>query len=691
MGLSGQELHEDAIAIENDTYRNSATVWHSYKYFLHHKLAGATSLVTPTVVRTEESSHLVSIAKEDLNSFHDIRIELNSWCRRSRSYPDPIPNDSAATNALCSFCSRKFDELQKAVAAWPKSFSAISCQLKPGFRCQDHLEPAPAIEIIHKVWLPSALSLPEVMVVFPRVGLANRLFLYSFGRLAAMLLRKSFYLATEIRELHTWPSRIDYCNTKIESQEVTIEDDTYADLFLSEDEISRMNPFLPLLSTHVVFYSKSSKPCPPECSISLLDMLVFQGDVGRLYIQALHSCHITSSMVLRFAPLISSWMTSLAKASVTESMKTLPAFKVSSSTLDDTVDVDSVSNDVADSEFSQMKNDTAAPECPIVLSPRFVSFSQHDWVIHIRTGDIWIEDLKDDVTLPDFPTDDQTLVKSHVSHRVNSAYCPPPCWWYKEIAKEEKMKNVWLVSSSKTSTLTKNVALALLEGGVKTVHFVQGSQKSDFGLLMRARNLVSSCSSFAWWAAFLSQVVPIAQSVKPGSSHANSDVLKRKLIFPLTGLSNPVSYHATYHDLSFQRQVTTNKLWFEQLYYKAFVPLNSKEKQSLPVECSQNSSAIDPSWLPVLYPVVPLMVASPIVWHPYSDAKTLQHYSCSSRQRGMILSRSTPSWYNAGGNIVVSSREQGESSEFTYSGFVDSSRKRMQRAESTHQSRRRFS
>jgi hypothetical protein len=112
-------------------------------------------------------------------------------------------------------------------------------------------------------------------------------------------------------------------------------------------------------------------------------------------------------------------------------------------------------------------------------------------------------------------------------------------WWYAWLAQTHKPQRVWVVSANTESTLTRAVVAAFTAhaapGG--EVHSVSGSQAADFGTLLRARTLVASVSTFAWWAGFLSQFV----TPPPGAAAAAAGAVR--LLVPLCGMRHPASLH----------------------------------------------------------------------------------------------------------------------------------------------------
>ena len=139
-----------------------------------------------------------------------------------------------------------------------------------------------------------------------------------------------------------------------------------------------------------------------------------------------------------------------------------------------------------------------------------------DLVIHLRTGDIWEERVK----------------SASVTNGGFIFYTQPPAWFYAYVANKYQYKIVNVLTHVPNSQYVLSVVSALKNiNSVHTVRVLTGSLQSDFGLLLRARNVIPSVSTFAWWSIFL------------GNGWANLNTFSRVVHIGRTGFFHPNSIH----------------------------------------------------------------------------------------------------------------------------------------------------
>lgn len=200
--------------------------------------------------------------------------------------------------------------------------------------------------------------------------------------------------------------------------------------------------------------------------------------------------------------------------------------------------------------------------CASLRAARDVGAGVDDWVVHVRAGDIW--------RTPGEPA----------RGAINTAYCPPPLAWYTLHATRVGMRRAWLVCGAPDGELAQAVAGALRAGGCEDVRATRGDESADFGTLLRARNILLSCSTFAWWAAVLAPFRPAvyartlsgiaaresasAEAAIEASAAAAEAISKGRQIricVPETGMLRAASIHAIHADLSLASHAP--RAWFD--------------------------------------------------------------------------------------------------------------------------------
>lgn len=344
------------------------------------------------------------------------------------------------------------------------------------------------------VWLPPALSGPSIQLVFPGVGLGNRLFLYTLSRSAAFLLGREFVLLT--------PHPLF---TGIEASVPKFEGEVCATAATVDGVATRE------WTVRDVREASSSRGASRE-SNSLALFLSLSSRIGSVWVTSQPSCGAAGAFVRDAATFAAAWFTPLMVRCLAASLK----------------------------------------------SVRDVGAGVDDWVVHVREGDIWRS-----------ATQGASKSSGGAGGVVNSAYCPPPVSWYRKMAADLGIRRVWLVSGTPDGELTQAVATALKAGGAQTVCVTRGDESADFGTLLRARNVIVSCSTFAWWASVLAPFRPsvyartlagLAQR-SIGGPEASKDIRESsdfessldrtvRVCVPLTGMLRPESVHAIHADLS---------------------------------------------------------------------------------------------------------------------------------------------
>jgi hypothetical protein len=250
---------------------------------------------------------------------------------------------------------------------------------------------------------------------------------------------------------------------------------------------------------------------------------------------------------------------------------------------------------------------------------RDVGAGADDWVVHVRAGDIW-----------------RTLGGSSGGGIINTAYCPPPVSWYTAQAAQHRIRRVWLVSGAPDGELVKAVSAALFAGGVEHVCATRGDESADFGTLLRARNLMLSCSTFAWWAAVLAPFKPavytrtlvglaaregtvsdIGVALAAAAEEALSAVREIRVSVPETGMLRSASVHAIHADLSLASHAPRE--WFDTT--------------AIGVDGALGGGACVPS--------ASLRVHYYKVWSD-QDAVAMDAYTCTPAQRLQILEAKIP-------------------------------------------------
>jgi hypothetical protein len=124
--------------------------------------------------------------------------------------------------------------------------------------------------------------------------------------------------------------------------------------------------------------------------------------------------------------------------------------------------------------------------------------SDDSLTIHVRSGDIW--EMKGSLSRPRCPP--------------HPSYPALPVSYYREIIESRPWKAAYLLCEKPDDP----VAGCLLDRG--DVAFVGKDPLSDFDFLRSSRNIVLSVSTFAWWAAWLSDA--------------------SRIYFPLAGIFDPL-------------------------------------------------------------------------------------------------------------------------------------------------------
>ena len=159
--------------------------------------------------------------------------------------------------------------------------------------------------------------------------------------------------------------------------------------------------------------------------------------------------------------------------------------------------------------------------------------SSNDLVIHLRTGDVWEERVR-------------------TANIVNGGfvfYAQPPAWFYSWLLREHTPYENVLIVTYTTECAYTHAVIAALESvpAVQSVKVCKGTILEDFGLLLQARHLVSSVSTFSWWAVFLGnyhhyRTLSDAKTVV-SESELKISASRRQVYVPLSGYFHPESAH----------------------------------------------------------------------------------------------------------------------------------------------------
>ena len=107
-------------------------------------------------------------------------------------------------------------------------------------------------------------------------------------------------------------------------------------------------------------------------------------------------------------------------------------------------------------------------------------------------------------------------------------------------------KAVVIVTEKVDSLYARAVRIALEAEGA-TVQLRSKSSLADFGLLLKATNLVTSVSTFSWWAAFLGNH-NLRENIEDGLRPPGT---RRTVYAPLAGYFHPRSAHGSQCRFSF--------------------------------------------------------------------------------------------------------------------------------------------
>lgn len=136
---------------------------------------------------------------------------------------------------------------------------------------------------------------------------------------------------------------------------------------------------------------------------------------------------------------------------------------------------------------------------------------------------------------------------------VHERYAQPPVWFFKWFAVEKaRAKQVYILTADMNSSYVTATVTALNKCGVST-RICTASRHADFGLLMRSRTIVTSVSTFAWWAAFLGMHDREAIATSDDADHCVA--LKARVHVPLTGFMHPDSRYRYDSDVSLQGEL----------------------------------------------------------------------------------------------------------------------------------------
>ena len=423
-----------------------------------------------------------------------------------------------------------------------------------------HTASAPA-SVERAAWLPPALTVKDVQLVFPGVGLGNRMFLYTLARTAALVLGREFHLLTP----HPLFAGVS----------------TSSEPFLGEifDTIPTTTASTSALWS--VRDSRNTRIIPLPLFLSL------SARAGSAWVTSQASCGAAGTFVRDAMPLAAEWFSPLMVRCLSSSLRTV----------------------------------------------REVGAGIDDWVVHVRAGDIWKT-----------PGGGEPGSRGGI---INTAYCPPPVSWYTAQATQYHIRRVWLVSGAPDGELVKAVTAALRAGGVEHVYATRGDESADFGTLLRARNLIISCSTFAWWAAVLTPFRPavytrtlVGLAAREGTSTemgaalaaAASEALsvdrEIRISVPETGMLRSKSVHAIHADLSIASHAP--RAWFDS------------------TALDSSSGALSGG---TYVPSASLRVHYFKVWSD-QDAIAMDAYTCTPAERIKILEATLPVGSEAGEGVV---------------------------------------
>jgi hypothetical protein len=213
-------------------------------------------------------------------------------------------------------------------------------------------------------------------------------------------------------------------------------------------------------------------------------------------------------------------------------------------------------------------------------------------------------------------------------------------WWYTALARRYGVRRAWVVSESDKGGLVAAVRDALRAGGAEEVTLVSNSPEADLGTLMRARNIVMSNSTFAWWGCALAPFLPAAylrtvESLRgaPAAGGSGGEAAAAAaappppppapdapvtVLQPLTGMLRPGSVHTLHADIA----------------------LASMPPQRW-CDATRGAAGAGDALS------APLRVVACTVWAP-EDAAEMEGYCCSTAQARRVVEAQPPAWAEEG-------------------------------------------
>jgi hypothetical protein len=431
------------------------------------------------------------------------------------------------------------------------------------------------------VWLPPSLDRPSG-VAFPGVRLGNRLFIYCAARLSAMLAGRDFSLLTPHPLLAGLADKVPYggagalrveCVGGCPACAAAAATPVAGGAAAAPDRAGALEgtPVSAAAGSAVCDWVVRSAPgvlpssplfCPP---LPLQAFLAAQGDHGRAWVQSQPSCGAAGSLLQPFAPLLAMWLQPFLIRAYTGSLRASPA----------------------------------------------LGGGEGDWVVHVRTGDIWDERRCGG---GGGGGSARTAVNA-----AAPAYVPPPAWWYAAAAAHFGIRRAWVVTERASSSLVAAVARALAAGGASTVALVSGTEEGDFGTLLRARNLILSVSTYAWWGAMMAPFAPAvvgrtAARVSAEEAAAFVPGAPVRVVVPRSGMLRPGSIHGVHADLSLKPHGAVP--WWDT------------------TAGAERAAAAESR---------PLRVTSAHVWDD-TRAAALETYKCTEEEAAWVLESVPPPW-----------------------------------------------
>ena len=195
---------------------------------------------------------------------------------------------------------------------------------------------------------------------------------------------------------------------------------------------------------------------------------------------------------------------------------------------------------------------------------------KNDLVIHLRTGDIWEERVK----------------TANVANGGFIYYTQPPAWFYSYVVSKYKYKTINVLTHVPNSQYVLAVVSALQNvPGVHTVRVLTGTLQSDFGLLLRANNLIPSISTFSWWGIFLGDCW-----------HKKKNQNQRTVHIGRTGFWHPNSIHQKQFCFQFDSNSTTEGNVDDVVQHHEYILEQSDTWQNTNEQRAKAFSNIVPDW-----------------------------------------------------------------------------------------------